>query len=59
MQIYIYALVAIALSDNGNLQTIRYHSTYNDCIAHLEKVKPTVDKDLIKLDCIPVKVKEQ
>jgi CobQ-like glutamine amidotransferase family enzyme len=58
MQVFIFALIAIALSDNGNIQTIRYHSTIKECQLHLEEVKATVDKDLVRLDCVPITVKD-
>jgi peptide methionine sulfoxide reductase MsrA len=58
MQTYIFVLIAIALSDNGNIQTVRYHSTIQECTKHLEQVKATVDKDLVRLDCVPIKVKD-
>lgn len=55
--VYIFALVAIALSDNGNVQTIRYFSDVKDCQQLLYKIEPTINKDFVKLDCIPIKVK--
>lgn len=58
MQIYIFALVAIAFSDNANMQTVGYYSTIAECRASLEKIEPTINKDFVKLECIPVKVKE-
>jgi len=59
MPIYIFALIAIAISDNGNVQTIRYHSTIQECNQHMEKIKSTVDKDLVKLDCVPIRVRSE
>lgn len=57
MQTYIFALIAIALSDNGNTQTIRYFSDITECKQTIEKIEPTVNKDFVRLDCVPVKVK--
>lgn len=56
MQIYIFALIAIALSDNGNTQTIRYFSDVTECKQTMEKLEPTINKDFVRLDCVPVKV---
>lgn len=58
MQIYIFALIAIALSDNGNTQTIRYFSDVVECKQMMEKIEPTINKDFVRLDCVPVKVKD-
>ena len=58
MQIYIFALIAIAFSDRNNIQTVGYYSTIAECRASLEKIEPTINKDFVKLDCVAVKVKE-
>ena len=58
MQIYIFALIAIALSDNGNTQTVRYFSDVTECKQMMEKIEPTINKDFVRLDCVPVKVKD-
>jgi hypothetical protein len=58
MPIYIFALIAIAFNDHANLQTIGYYSTIAECMTVYNKIEPTIDKDYIKLDCVPVKVKD-
>ena len=57
--IYLYALVAIATSDpiaNHTLQTIGYYSIISECQKEKNRIKPTINKSFIKLDCIPLKV---
>lgn len=58
MTIYIFALIAIAFNDRGNIQTIGYYSTIAECTNKMYAIEPTIDKDYIKLDCVPIKVKE-
>lgn len=54
--IFVYVLVAIALSDQPNIQTIRYFDTVGECIEYKNKIEHTIDKDYIKLDCLQKKV---
>lgn len=58
MQTYIFALIAIALSDNGNTQTIRYFAEVKDCKLMMEQVEKQINKDFVRLDCVPLKVKD-
>lgn len=56
MQTYIFVLVAVALSDYNHIQTIRYYSTISECQVAMQKLEPTINKDFIRLDCLPRKV---
>lgn len=54
--IYVYVLVAIALSDQPSTQTIRYFDTIGECNQYKNKIEPTINKAYIRLDCLPKKV---
>lgn len=54
--IFVYVLVAIALSDQPNIQTIRYFDTVGECIEYKNKIEHTIDKSYIRLDCLPKRV---
>jgi hypothetical protein len=58
MQIYVFALIAIAFSDYNNTQTVGYYTSFNECRDTLDKIKPTINTDYVKLECVPVKVKD-
>ena len=53
--IFIYVLVAIALSDQPNTQTIRYFDSVSECNEYRNKIESQVDKTYVKLDCVPIK----
>lgn len=56
--IYLYALVAIAISDpiaNHPLQTISYHSIISECQKEKNRIEPTINTSYIKLDCVPLR----
>lgn len=57
--IYLYVLVAIALSDQAATQTIGYYATVGECIVERNKVESTVDKTYVKLDCVPIKAVDE
>lgn len=57
--IYLYVLVAIALSDQAAMQTIGYYATVGDCIIDRNKIESTVNKTYVKLDCIPIKAVDE
>jgi hypothetical protein len=54
--IFVYVLVAIALSDQPNIQTIRYFDTVGECTKYKNKIEHTIDKSYIRLDCLPKRV---
>jgi hypothetical protein len=54
--IFVYVLVAIALSDQPSIQTIRYFDTVGKCMEYKNKIEHTIDKSYIKLDCLPERV---
>lgn len=54
--IYLYVLLAIAVTDQPAKQTIRYHATMQECIEHRNTLEPKIDKNFIRLECSPVKV---
>jgi hypothetical protein len=54
--IYLYVLVAIALTDNPGTQTIGYYSTIGECHIERNRMEKKIDKSYVKLDCIPLKV---
>lgn len=54
--ILVHVLVAIALSDQPNTQTIRYFDTVAECMEYRNKIENTVNKAYVKLDCLPIKV---
>jgi hypothetical protein len=54
--IFVYVLVAIALSDQPNTQTIRYFDTIGECHTYKNKIEPTINKAYVRLDCIPKRV---
>ena len=56
-KIYLFVLVAIGLGDQPDTQTIRYHSTMAECQEAMNKLLPQVNKDYVKLDCIPLEAK--
>lgn len=53
--VILFALVAIALTDNPSMMTLRYFETVGDCQVEKNKIEPTVDKSYVILDCIPLK----
>jgi hypothetical protein len=53
--IYLYVLLAIAITDQPAQQTIRYHATMQECIEHRNALEPKIDKSYVRLDCVPVK----
>jgi hypothetical protein len=53
--IYLYVLLAIAVTDQPAQQTIRYHATMQECIEHRNALEPKIDKSYVRLDCVPVK----
>jgi hypothetical protein len=54
--IFIYVLVAIALSHQPNIQTIRYFDTVGECMEYKNKIEHTIDKSYIRLDCLTKRV---
>lgn len=54
--IFVYVLVAIALSDQPNTQTIRYFDTVGECLEYKNKIEHTINKAYIRLDCLPKRV---
>ena len=57
--LYLYALVAIALTDNPGSMTIGYYATIKECQVDRNKIEPTINKSYTKLDCIPLKVNHE
>ena len=55
-KVVLFALVAIGLGDNPNMQTISYHATIAECHIERNRIEPAANKSYVKLDCIPVKV---
>jgi hypothetical protein len=53
--IYLYVLLAIAVTDQPAQQTIRYFDTVGECMEYKNKIEPTIDKSYVRLDCVPVK----
>jgi hypothetical protein len=58
MNLFIFALVAIAVADNPGNQTIGYYATIAECHKDRNRIEPTINKSYVKLDCIPVKVSQ-
>lgn len=54
--IYLYVLLAIAVTDQPAKQTIRYHATIQECNEHRNALEPKIDKTYVRLECVPVKV---
>jgi hypothetical protein len=57
-KVIIFALVAIGLGDQAGIQTIGYYATAADCQTDLNRVLPQINRNYVKLDCIPLKVEE-
>jgi len=57
-KVIIFALVAIGLGDQPGTQTIGYYATIADCQTDLNRILPQINRSYVKLDCIPLKVKE-
>jgi hypothetical protein len=53
---YLYVLVAIALTDNPGTQTIGYYSTIEECHNERNNIEKKTDKNYVKLDCIPLRI---
>ena len=53
--IYLYVLLAIAVTDQPAKQTIRYFDTVAESMEYKNKIEPTIDKSYVRLDCVPVK----
>lgn len=54
--IYLYVLLAVAITDRPANQTIAYYATMKECIEQRNALEPKVDKNYVKLECVPVKV---
>ena len=54
--IYLYVLLAIAITDGAANQTIAYYDTMKECIEQRNALEPKIDKSYVKLDCVPIKV---
>ena len=60
MKTFLFVLVALAHGEGvgvTGMQTITYHSTMAECQTAMNKLLPQVNKDFVKLDCIPLEVK--
>jgi hypothetical protein len=53
--IYLYVLVAIALTDNPTMVPLKYFDTISGCQVEKNKIDPTINKSYVTLRCIPVK----
>jgi len=53
--IYLYVLVAIAITDQPANQTIAYHATMRECIEQRNALEPKINKNYIRLDCVPIR----
>lgn len=58
MTTIIFALVAYTLHDRPATMTITYHATIAECQTKKYEIETKIDKDLVRLDCIPLKVKD-
>jgi len=58
MTTIIFALIAYTLHDRPYTMTITYHATIAECEAKKNEIEKTIDKYLVRLDCIPLKVKD-
>jgi hypothetical protein len=54
--IYLYVLLAVAITDRPSNQTIAYYATMKECIEQRNALEPKIDKNYVRLDCVPVKV---
>jgi hypothetical protein len=54
--IYLYVLLAVAITDRPANQTIGYYATMKECIEQRNALEPKIDKNYVRLDCVPVKV---
>jgi hypothetical protein len=60
--IVMFVLVAISVTDTSvakpATQTLTYHSTAAECQTELNRIYPTVNKSYVRLDCVPLKIRE-
>jgi hypothetical protein len=54
--IYLYVLLAVAITDRPANQTIGYYATMKECIEQRNALEPKIDRSYVKLECVPVKV---
>lgn len=52
--IYIFVLLAITASE---VHTVRYFSTYSECLVEKYKVEEKINNLSVKFDCIPLSTK--
>lgn len=59
--IYLYVLIAITVPESQVAkpasQTLSYHAMISTCIEERNRVEKTIDSGLIRLDCVPVRVR--
>ena len=60
MKTFLFVLVALAHGEGVGVtgtQTITYHSTIAECKEAMNRLLPQVNKDYVKLECIPLEAK--